>query len=115
MSSWPIPVKLCWKEELPTCHKFPFDDLSLTFSTGINEPESEALVCYPNPFRDWLKVSWKPNTGSEVHIILRDVRGRNGCRTDIECRESLFAFPDLPAGLYLLSGEQGEKSVTYKL
>jgi len=94
-----------------------FDDLSLTFSTGIGElPAPVSFEVYPNPFSDWLQVTSNADAAGEVRIRLSDVLGRVITeRTSIYKEETRFELTNLPAGIYMLSLEKGNNRATRKI
>jgi len=83
-----------------------FDDLLLTFPTGIDERRTDSgWNVFPNPVTDEINIVSAVSMDENVRIILTDATGKKISEEDfmIPQQRITIAMRSLPAGVYLLA------------
>ena len=67
---------------------------------GIEETALEAVLCYPNPFTDEIRVCSPSDDGKAQEVVIYDIMGRKVFSET--CSNKTILKPNLPAGVYVL-------------
>lgn len=85
---------------------------------GFNSSEEVnpfELSYYPNPASSHLTIEYSSNNSSGLEVTIRDLLGREISQSSIYLGATNMDISSLPAGVYLISFSDGEKSWTGKL
>ncbi|MEO5569448.1 MAG: T9SS type A sorting domain-containing protein, partial [Bacteroidia bacterium] len=84
-------------------------------STGINKPSAKLnLAVYPNPFSRATKVFF-PSEIKNGELKIFDTTGRQWSKIIFSGKQIEIKRRNLPAGIYFLEAQDGEKIFTKKL
>jgi len=79
-------------------------EVMVDLMVGTTEAEGKALLLYPNPAVDWVKVVLPPQSGT-WSLELSDASGRSVLRVEQATAEQTLNLHGLPSGHYLLTAK----------
>lgn len=86
------------------------------FPDGISETRSDGnIVIFPNPGNDGFNVYFKSFSGGRISVTLMEPAGRVVQTKDLQVSKGFISTRNLPAGIYFLRAEMGEKVYTTKV
>lgn len=81
-------------------------------------PRLNNISVYPNPFNDFITVSFAESISDEISIILMEINGKVILKKNVSDKHNIIdlEITDLPNGMYLISIQgQAENSIIYRL